>query len=122
MKLSRIIFAVAISSLALVSPILAGDGTIRRAAEPVPGLYLVQLKGVEPVDVPLVAQSLIETFGGQLRLIFQHANTGFSAAMTDQQALALALHPLVDFVEEVALTHLSSEQPLPTPDETLSLP
>jgi hypothetical protein len=100
--------------VSFAGPIVAGDGKIRRAAEPVAGLYLVQLRDVLPRDVRPVAQSLVSGIGGKLRIAFQHATTGFSAAMTEQQALALANHPLVDFVEEVAVAHLSSEQLLPT--------
>jgi hypothetical protein len=75
---------------------------------------MVMLKGVDRVNVPAVARDLIGAAGGTLRRTFQHAVTAFSANLTEAQALAIAGNPLVEFVEEVAVVHPSSNQPLPT--------
>jgi hypothetical protein len=71
------------------------------------------LQTVDARDVPAVAQQLLAAHGGVLRHVFQSASTGFSVQMTELQATALARDANVAFVEEVAIAHLSSDQPLP---------
>lgn len=82
-------------------------GTIRRAAEPVPGQYLVMLKGVAPGVVDATATTMGREIGGKVRKTFKHASTGFSVEMSERGASKLASHPNVDFVEEVAVAHQS---------------
>jgi len=75
---------------------------------------MVLLRGVNRGNVPTVARDLVSAAGGSVRRTFQHAVTAFSANLTETQALAIASSPLVEFVEEVAVVHSSSNQPLPT--------
>jgi hypothetical protein len=74
---------------------------------------MVMLHGVDRVNVPAVAHDLVRGTGGGVRRTFQHAVTAFSANLTEAQALAISASPLVSFVEEVAIVHPSSNQPLP---------
>ena len=79
------------------------------------------LRNVTPENTGAVAANLTRALGGKLRAVFQHAATGFSVQMSDAQAAALARHPLVDFVEEVALIHDSSERTLPSDNSLWNL-
>jgi hypothetical protein len=110
----RIRLLYCILALAAASSIFAAPATIIHVPEPVPGVYIVMLRGVERSNVPSVAHDLVGGVGGGLRRTFQHAVTAFSANLTQTQALALAGNPLVEFVEEVAVVHPSSSQQLPT--------
>jgi hypothetical protein len=92
----------------------AGSRAIFRAPEPVPGVYMVLLRGVPRVNVPTAARDLVSASGGTVRRTFQHAVTAFSANLTETQAIAIAGSPLVEFVEEVAVVHPSTSQPLPS--------
>ena len=96
---------------AMLSTILyAGEGRVRRMPEPISGQYLVMLQTVEGLQVPAAAESLALRYGGKIDQVFQAASTGFAISINDTQATALSLDPLVRFVEEVAVVHLSSEQ------------
>ncbi len=91
----------------------AGEGRVRRMPEPISGQYLVMLQNVRGEGVPAAANGLIHRFGGRVKVLYQNASTGFAVEMTDAQATALAHDPMVRFVEEAAVVHLSSDQPLP---------
>src|SRR4051794_28050013 len=108
LRTSVLTFLVALSPF---SAIYASPPAIIHAREPVPGVYMVMLHGVQPADVPRTAHNLA---AGGVRRTFQHAVTAFSANLSEAQALAIAKNPLVEFVEEVAVVHPSSNQPLPT--------
>lgn len=86
----------------------------------IPGQYIVLLKDATlPGDsVPVVAEELLSTHGGKARIYLQNAVNGFSANMTEEQAIRLSEDPRVLLVEENARAYLSSEQVLP-PDNSL---
>jgi hypothetical protein len=106
--------AAAVSILLFVSMnLVAGEGRVRRMHEPISGQYLVMLQNVKNRDVPAAAAALAQHFGGHVDNVFQAASTGFAISMFDAEARALAHNPLVRFIEEVAVVHLSSEQPAP---------
>lgn len=89
-------------------------------ADRIPGQYIVLLKdSTLPGDsVPVVAGDLLSTHGGNVRIYLQNAVNGFSASMTEEQAIRLSRDPRVLLVEENARAYLSSEQVLP-PDNSL---
>lgn len=86
----------------------------------IPGQYIVLLKDATlPGDsVPVVADELLSTHGGKVRIYLQNAVNGFSANLTEEQALRLSEDSRVLLVEENARAYLSSEQVLP-PDNSL---
>ncbi len=81
----------------------------------IPGQYIVILDDdTLPGDsVPTVAEDLLATHGGRSRIYLQNTVRGFSANLTEAQALGLSRDPRVRFVEENARAYLSSEQTLP---------
>jgi hypothetical protein len=92
----------------------ASEGRVRRMHEAVHGQYLVMLDNVSPRDVAPAAEMLAHRFRGRVDRVFQAASTGFAITMTDAQATALSRDPMVRFIEEVAVMHLSADQSLPT--------
>ncbi len=81
----------------------------------IPGQYIVILDDETlPGDsVPTLADDLLRTHGGTVRIHLQNAVRGFSANLTEDQALRLSRDPRVLLVEENARAYLSSEQTLP---------
>jgi 3-isopropylmalate/(R)-2-methylmalate dehydratase large subunit len=88
--------------------------------ERIPGQYIVLLadETLPGESVPFVASELAAEHGGSVRVTLQNAVRGFTANLTEEQALRLAEDPRVRLVEENAKAHLSSEQVLP-PDNSL---
>ncbi len=89
----------------------------------IPGQYIVILKDITlPADsVPVVAGELLATHGGKPRIYLQHAVNGFSANLTEEQAIRLSEDPRVLLVEENARAYLSSEQVLPADNSLWNL-
>ncbi len=105
-----------------VAPVFAGDGRLRRAVEPVKDRYLVKLNGqIQRAEVRAAAAHLGAAFAASVDFVFENSIAGFSATMNEGQAEALARHPWVDFVEEVAFAHPSSDQPLPIDNSLYNL-
>lgn len=112
-------------------PAGAGNGKIHHNPLAVKGEYIVVLKDDTPFDrVPLIAQGLAKTHGGQLDHVWQHAIKGFFIRLPEQAATALSHDPDVDYVEENAQAFLSDRvptyadpacdvQPCATPDNRL---
>src|SRR3954469_13241037 len=87
------------------------------------GQYIVLLEDdTLPGDsVPFLADALTAEHGGRVRVTFENAVRGFSANMTEQQALRLSEDTRVRLVEENARAYLSSEQVLPTDNSLWNL-
>jgi subtilisin family serine protease len=101
--------------LAQVAP-LSAQGQFRRAepADRIPGQYIILFNdGVSSEAVPALAQELAAQHGGQIRGLLQYAARGFSANLTEEQAIRLSQDAGVKLVEENARVHLSTEQILP---------
>lgn len=64
----------------------------------IPGRYIVVLRD-EVDDVPGVAARLAHAHGGTPEHVYQHALKGFSIALPEQAAEALARDPQVDYIE-----------------------
>lgn len=114
--MKRFILFVCVSMLTTYS--LAEPGRIRRAAERVPGRYVVVLKAVSRSLVPGIAADLAVRHGGRLGLTYNNAFNGFSVELTEAQALRLTHDPRVLSIDEVGVIRLSSTQSLP-PDDRL---
>lgn len=95
---------------------LEAQGRFRRAlpVDRIPGQYIILLNDETLSDaVPALAQELTARHSGQIRGLIQFAARGFTANLTEEQAIALSLDPRVKLVEENAKAYLSSEQILP---------
>jgi subtilisin family serine protease len=91
--------------------------------ERIAGQYIVLLADdMIPGDsVPFVAQDLAGEYGGAVRVTLQNAVRGFTARLTEEQAVRLSEDPRVRLVEENAIAHLSSEQVLPSDNSLWNL-
>jgi aqualysin 1 len=117
MKKSLALLGALLASLALMPALAqqdrAADGSLRstpkfhrKGARAIPNHYIVVLD-VDAVgkrgDVAVAARetaSLLSAFGRTADHVYGHAINGFSAQMTEQEALALSEDPRVAFVEE----------------------
>ncbi|MBM7773225.1 subtilisin family serine protease [Actinokineospora baliensis] len=102
-----------------VAPALAApaEGPIRSAGVPgsVSGSYIVVLKDVAGAQaVNSVSADLTAQYGGQRKLTYSAALSGFSVSMSEQQARRLAADPKVAYVEQDGTAHGFGEQPNPT--------
>jgi fibronectin type 3 domain-containing protein len=82
---------------------------IRQANEPdtIAGTYVVRLKGAAaaPERLPSYASQLVAQAGGTLRHVMPRALHGFSANLTQQQAINLAADPdVLDVAQDLTLT------------------
>ncbi|MEO8218358.1 MAG: S8 family serine peptidase [Acidobacteriota bacterium] len=86
-------------------------GRYTSAVERIPDEYLVLLKtSVKRNELPTVASSLSNQHGGRVIAVMQNVGNLFAVRLTESQARRLADNPLVEFVEEAAVVHLSSQQ------------
>ncbi|WP_020391151.1 S8 family serine peptidase [Kribbella catacumbae] len=120
MKLLRIpaLGAVACLGLALLGPPAealsppAPKPTIRSAGAPgtIPGSYIVVLKE----GARSTASNLATRYGGKVKLTYTTALRGFSASLTEAEALRLAADPEVSYVEQDGIARASDRQANPT--------
>jgi subtilisin family serine protease len=86
----------------------ASSGKLRRASKgAVPGRYIVVFDDsgehslrASPLEVSKASGALAQTYGGSVRRVFSSALKGYSASMTEAQALRLSEDPRVRYVEE----------------------
>jgi subtilisin family serine protease len=81
-----------------------------RAARPIAGRYVVVLRDGDR-DVDDEADELARAHGARVFGTWRHAARGFAAAMTAEQASALAAHPGVAWVEEDGVVEAQATQP-----------
>ena len=60
-------------------------------------------------DVPSVAAILTNAFGGEVGYTYEHALEGFSVSMTETEAQALAMSPLVSYIEPVMQVSVANQ-------------
>lgn len=88
---------------------------IKRSDNAIPDRYIVVLKqGGSLGKVNSTAKTLASKYGIRPDLVFGTVLPGFAAAMTEVQAKALVLDPLVKYVEEDALRGVETTQKNPT--------
>lgn len=91
-------------------PALAGDGTIRRMDNAVKDQYIIRLADtVTPQQVRAFANGAAAEHGGRLRFVWDSVVPGFSVELPEKAALALARHPLVEWVEENAVSRITQQ-------------
>jgi serine protease len=91
----------------------AGDGTIRRSSDPIPGSYLVLLDPSTPAA--LRADPIARGAGVQPVHVYDSALNGFSFRGSDQAAAALSRNPNVVAVYEDGRTYAGITQFNPSP-------
>jgi len=88
----------------------------RKGTRAIPGQYIVVLKdeAAGPRGEFSFAQQasdvLVSAYGGRIKQVFKHALNGYSAEMTEAEAVALSEDPRVDFVEEDGIMRASATQ------------
>lgn len=87
----------------------AGNGIIRRAAQAVPGEYIVVLEDRDHPNPGQVATELVHPNMGTVKRVYSIAPVGFVARLTAAHAQALARHPAVRYVEENGEGRISGE-------------
>ncbi|WP_152552382.1 S8 family peptidase [Actinokineospora spheciospongiae] len=105
--------------VAAVTPAIAApaEGTIRSAGVPgsVADSYIVVLKDtVGAQAVNSASADLVRQYGGQRKLTYSAALSGFSVSMSERQARRLAADPKVAYVEQDGTAHGFGEQQNPT--------
>ncbi|HYP28218.1 MAG TPA: S8 family peptidase [Blastocatellia bacterium] len=91
-------------------------GKFLRQEKPIPGHYIVVLKADKSDDASIslkAANSLTDTYGGLVTDFYSYALTGFSAQMSEEQALKMSQDPSVDFVEEDSIMEIHVTQSNP---------
>lgn len=84
---------------------------IERSDKSIPDRYIVVLKDGGPLSkVTGVAERLAKKYGARSDLVFGTVIPGFAASMTELQAKAMVLDPLVKYIEEDALRSVDAVQ------------
>jgi hypothetical protein len=93
---------------------LAGGGSIRKVSKPVKDEYIVRLvDSLSASQVRQLAQGLSQQHGAKLGDVYETVVPAFVATMTEGAARGIAHHPLVQFVEEVAVSEIAQAQTAP---------
>jgi subtilisin family serine protease len=108
----RATVCLATTALVLAGATHATAGANRMSA--VPDSYIVVLRDTTPQQTASTAAALVGKYGGQVKLTYTAALSGFSAAMTEAQADALATDPTVAYVEQDGIAHTTDTQTDPT--------
>jgi len=93
-------------------PLFGKPGKIVRAVKPVKGTYIVVLRDDDPHRPADRAAELAHRHAAAVDVVWSDALHGFSARMTEAQALAMTHNPFVDFIEEDAVVETISSQTL----------
>ncbi|UVS80479.1 S8 family peptidase [Actinokineospora sp. UTMC 2448] len=89
----------------------SAEGVVSQADRPVPGQYIVELRGADAVAS---AASIAQRYGGQVMDTYRLTFSGFSVkGMTEQQARRLAADPAVKAVHQDGTARAVGEQPNP---------
>ena len=109
--------AIGTSALAIACAEETPEGTIAsvvRAANPIPRRYIVVLRQSETRAGEVAVAATIDGLAAQHAALvhdrWTHTLQGFSAEMSEADAVKLAAHPAVDFVEEDAVVTASGMQ------------
>ncbi|MFP5246930.1 MAG: S8 family peptidase, partial [Thermoanaerobaculia bacterium] len=98
--------------LVLAIPAMAGGpkkAKLHKKERPVPDQYIVVLED-RTFDVDAVADELVTKARGRKNHVYRNALKGFSANLSEKEALALAEDPRVKYVEEDGLVTVSATQ------------
>jgi serine protease len=84
-----------------------GDARLLRAAEPIPGRYIVVFSDDEAENAASLAGELVPANAGKVHYTYDHALKGFAADLTPAAVQALLANPRVAYVAEDALMSLA---------------
>ena len=110
-KVVAFLIAVTLCALALPSLFVVSsqntprlpEAKLRRLNKAIAGQYIVVFnKDLDASILPSVANELVQTHGGQIKYVYQHALKGFALQASEAQAIALSRDPRVDYVEEAS--------------------
>jgi len=92
------------------------DGSLVRSESRIPNKYIVVFnddaaggKGFNST-AKAVASEMSAVYGGRVQRVFRHAVNGFSADMSEEQAIALSRDPRVRYVEEDGVMSIDATQ------------
>ena len=121
-KLFVLVLALALATLALTPNVSRSHAQgqekakLRHHAHPIAGSYIIVLddaavgaKGALSA-APYVANDMAAAYGAKVDKVYTHALNGFSARMSEEQALTLSQDPRVAFVEEDGEVHATTVQ------------
>jgi subtilisin family serine protease len=122
--MKKSLLAITLAMFAIAAGLLVGPPPSRaRGGSPkffhtqgaVPGQYIVVLKPeTEQSLVASTTESLAETYGGQVRFVFEYALKGFSVSMKEESATLLSEDSRVEYVEENGTVSINTTQFNPT--------
>lgn len=94
------------------APLFAGgEGKVRMFKDGVKDQYIVRLADtLSPDEVRSLAFGLALQHGGKLGHVFASVVPGFEVTMPEGRAEAMARHPLVEYVEQVAVSQIAQVQ------------
>ena len=117
-RLLVVALAIAVSLTGFLIPpnrTKAKEDKFRRIEGATSGQYIVVLRpDTEPSLVASTTESLVQSYGGELRYMFQHALKGFSVSMSEESAISLSEDSRVEIVEENGPVSMTTTQPNPT--------
>ena len=91
----------------------SAGGEIVAVDDPVAGRYLVTLADVSAAAVRATVAELSDAYDADVRHTYRHALAGFSAQMSDADALDLSVDPGVASVHQVGTVTLDDTQTNP---------
>ncbi|MET0645984.1 MAG: S8 family serine peptidase, partial [Pyrinomonadaceae bacterium] len=89
---------------------------LHKKAKAIPGNYIVVLDDTAAGEPGAFSQAgqltdvLVSAYGGKVKHLYKAALNGYSAEMTEEEALALSEDPRVQFVEEDTIVTLNATQ------------
>ncbi len=123
--MKRIILLLSISAFALFAfhsiptPSIGKESKLIRSADPIPGQYIVVFKenaesfGRVNHGAAQQAFEMAGTHNASIKHVYESAIKGFSATMSEYDAVQLSRDPRVEFVEEDAVASIANEPTTP---------
>lgn len=120
-RITILVVAIALAGLVASSLISGGEShaqkgksKFRRAKKPIQNQYIVVLNDdISGEEVDSLSSEMAYTHNGVARHIYKAALKGFSAQLTEAEAIALSNDPRVDYVEEDAVFSIATTQSNP---------
>src|SRR5688500_11552857 len=94
-------------------PVLAAgskEAKLFKAKNKNPGNYIVVFEDRVEGDVDALADDIVKMSRGRLKHTYKHAMKGFSAELSEKEALKIAADPRVKYVEEDGIVSIDATQ------------
>jgi len=105
--------AVCLSTVGLLVALhsVSGADGLKKSTKPIPNQYIVVLnEGLIPMNLGTTVDELARNHRAIVKFVYEHALKGFSAEMTEEDAIALSRDPKVKYVEEDSVITISDTQ------------